>query len=212
MKNVRFLQLGWVLFFAVTTAWVTSGFQATTEKVGVADINRMMDESDFGKTVKTTLDAMRQAREDVLQFIDQNRVITIDQATRIRDLMLKQARTTAEQAELDSLKATVEAATKKWTELSTKPNMSPEERVLVQEYADRAQKANELGNTWLRTFTSDIEDYAQKQKTESNRRARIAIQATAKQQGYTVIYDNVFAPFGANDITDSALQAMNAVK
>jgi Skp family chaperone for outer membrane proteins len=210
MRSVRFLQLGWVLFFAVATGWILSGFQAPVEKVGVADINRMMDESDFGKSVKTQLDKMRASREEVLQFIDNNRVITIDQATQIRDLTIKPDLTTAERAQLDSIKATVVAANFKWKELATKTNMTPEERTLVQDYADRAQKANTLGNNWVRQFTSDIDDWVQKQKVESNKRARAGIQQVAKQQSFSVVYDSVFVPFGANDITDTAIQAMNA--
>ncbi len=212
MKGVRFFQLGWVLFLATLAVALGSAFQGPVEKVGSADINRMMDESDFGKSIKDQLDKMRAAREDVLTFIDQNRVLTIEQATQIRDLSLRPSRTKEEQAQLDSLKAAVVAANKRWTELATKPNMTPEERTLVQDYADRAQKMNDLGSRWVRDFTSDIDSWVEKQKAESNRRARVAIQEVAKQQGYTVVYDSVFVPFTANDITDACITAMNAEK
>jgi len=212
MKNLRFLQLGWVLFFAVTTVWIATGFQVPVEKVGVADINRMMDDSDFGKSVKAELEKMRTAREDVLSFIDKDRVITVEQATKIRDLTLKPTLTKEEQAQLDSLKAQVIAQNKRRDELMTKTNMVPEERTLADQYAGWAQQANQLGNEWVRQFTSDIDDWVQKQKIESNKRARAAVQETAKVQGFTVVYDSIFAPFGANDLTDTALQAMNAAK
>jgi Skp family chaperone for outer membrane proteins len=189
-----------------------TAFQGPTDKVGSADISRMLLESDFGKSFKDQDDKMQAAREDVLSFIDQNRVLTIEQATQIRDLTLKPTRTKEEQAQLDSLKAAVVAANKHWTELATKPNMTPEDRTLVQDYADRAQKMNDLGSRWVREFTTEMESWEVKQKSEGNRRARIAIQEVAKQQGYTVIYDAVFAPYTSNDITDASIVAMNAEK
>ena len=212
MTNLRFLQFGWVLFLATLAVLIGSSFQGPTEKIGVADINRLMDESDFGKSVKAQLDAMRANREEILTFIDQNRVLTAEQASQIKDLTLKQNRSKEDQARLDSIKADVVASNKKWTELATKPTLTPEERTLLQDYADRAQKANEIGSRMLSDFSSDINAWIEKQKAESGRRARAAIQSVAKQQGFTLVYDSVFTPFGANDVTDSALSTMNMDK
>ncbi|HWD38095.1 MAG TPA: OmpH family outer membrane protein [Fimbriimonas sp.] len=212
MKQIRFLQLGWAAFLALAAVMVGVGFQTPTEKIGVADINRLMVDSDFGKSLQAQLDKMRAARQDLLSFIDSNRVITMDQAYQLRDLSLKPSLTKEEQAQLDSLKAAIVAASKKWTELATKPNMTPEERTLVQDYADRAQKMAQTGNRWVQDFSNDLADWAAKQKADGNQRARGAIQDVAKAQGYTMVYDSVFAPYGANDLTDAALAAMNAKK
>jgi Skp family chaperone for outer membrane proteins len=212
MRHIRLLQLGWVLFLASLAVLVTGAFQAPVDKVGTADINRLMDESDFGKSIKDQLDKMRASREDVLTFIDQNRVVTIEQATQIKDLTLKVSKTKEEQAKLDSIKADVVASNKKWTELSTKPSLTPEERTLLQEYADRAQKANEIGSRMLEDFKSDIEAWIEQQKAECNKRSRAAIQEVAKAQGYTLVYDSVFVPYSANDLTDAVLTAMNNSK
>lgn len=212
MFKERFLQLGWVLFLSLLAVVSVVGFQTPVEKVGVADINRLMDQSDYGKSLQAQLDKMRSARQDVLSFIDQNRVLTVDQATQIRDLSLKPSLTKEEQAQLDSLKATVVAANKKWTELATKTNMTPEDRTLVQDYSDRAQRMAELGSRWVRDFSSDLAEWAAKQKAEGNQRARAAIHEVAKAQGYTMVYDSVFVPYGVNDLTDTALTAMNAKK
>jgi Skp family chaperone for outer membrane proteins len=206
------LQLGWVLFLALAVAVLAVGFQNPTEKVGVADVNRLLDQSDFGKSLQAQLDKMRAARQDVLTFIDQYRVLTVDQATQIRDLSLKPNLTKEEQAQLDSIKANVVAANKKWTELATKANMTPEDRTLVQDYSDRNQRMADLGNRWVHDFSSDLAEWAAKQKSEGNTRARSAIQEVAKSQGYSMVYDSVFAPYGVNDITDAALTAMNAKK
>lgn len=210
--SLRFYKFGSLLSVLLLGVMIGGGFQAATDKNGVVDINKLVETSDFGKSVKDNLDKMRAAREDVLSFIDANRVLTMDQATRLRDLTLKADKTPGESAELDTLKASVVATNKKWAELATKGTLTAEERTLLQDYADRAQKMSDLGQRWVRDFTNDIDSWLDKQKTESATRARDAISETAKAQGYTMIYDKAFAPYGANDLTDAALAAMNAKK
>ncbi len=210
MSPLRLYQSGSALALLLLGILVAGGFQAPAEKNGVVDISAVIDGSGFGKGVRDSLEKMRAAREDVLGFIDANRVLTLEQATRLRDLTLKMDRNAAESAELETLKATVVATNKKWNELATKPSLSPEEVTLQREFADRAQKMGDLGNKWVRDFTNDIDAWLEKQKSESNARAREAITATAKAQGFTMIYDKSFAPYGANDLTDASLAAMNA--
>ena len=210
MSSLRFYQFGSALAVLLLGILVASGFQAPAEKNGVVDINALVDGSNFGKGVRDSVEKMRAAREDVLGFIDANRVLTLEQATRLRDLGLKPDRTAAESAEIETLKATVVATNKRWNELATKPTLTPEERTLQQDFADRAQKMGDLGTKWVRDFTNDIDAFVDRQKAEANARARDAIAATAKAQGYTMVYDRAFAPYGANDLTDAALAAMNA--
>lgn len=212
INQTRFLQLGWLLFATVAIIAVAGGFQAPAEKLGVADITQLVDNSDFGKQVKGDYQRMKTARESVLEFIDANRVLTLEQATRIRDLNLKPTLTDAEKAELETVKAEVIAANKKWTELATKKNLTPEDRTLLDEYADRSQKMNDLGNRWVRQFTSDMDTWLDGQKVESMKRARAAIQQVAKEQSYTLVLESGVAPYGANDVTTAALAAMNAQK
>jgi Skp family chaperone for outer membrane proteins len=208
--SIRIYQFGSALALLLVGVLVAGGFQAPTDKSGVVDINRLVETSNFGKGVREGLEKMRTSREEVLSFIDTNRVLTLEQATRLRDLSLKDARTPAEQAELDALKAAVTATNKKWMELATKNPLTPEDRAMQQEYADRAQRMSDLGTRWVRDFTNDIDAWIEARKTESVNRARTAIDATAKGQGYTMVYDKAFAPYGANDLTDAALAAMNA--
>ena len=207
--SLRIYQFGSALAVLLLGVLFGGGFQTPAEKNGVVDINALVDGSNYGKGVRDSVEKMRSSREDVLGFIDANRVLTIEQATRLRDLTLKSNRTAPESAELDTLKATVVSTNKKWNELAIKPNLTPEEVTMQREFADRAQKMGDLGNQWVRAFTNDIDAYIEKQKTEANTRARDAITATAKAQGFTMVYDRSFAPYGANDLTDAALAAMN---
>ena len=65
---------------------------------------------------------------------------------------------------------------------------------------------------WLREFTQELQAWADKQKLSSLDRARAALTEVGKAQGFTVIFEVGVAPYGANDLTDAALKAMNAKK
>ena len=65
--NPRIYKFGSALSLLLLGILVGGGFQAPTEKNGVVDINAMIDSSNFGKSVRDTLDKMRTAREDVLK-------------------------------------------------------------------------------------------------------------------------------------------------
>lgn len=212
MNNVRFLQLGWVLFAAVAAVALAGGFQAPQEKLGSVDFPKVIEASDFGKANQAQLTKMESAREDLLQFIDSNRVLTIEQATSIRDLTLKPDRTKEEDARLESLKADVVAQSKKWQALATKSDMSAEERTLVEEYAKRAQTMGETEQKWFNNFSNELKTFTDKAKIDGLNRAKAAVQDVARSQGYTVVFEASTAPYAANDLSDATLTAMNAKK
>lgn len=212
MKNLRFLQLGWIVAAALFAVVVAGGFQAAPLKVGVVDISNVIEKSDFGKANQGSFDAMKSARETLLVFVDNNRVLTEEQAQNLKDLWLKPNPTKEDTAKLESLKADVIAAAKKSQELATKANMSPEERTLIEEYARRSQKMEETAQRWYREFTSDMQKWADQQKLESLDKARAAIQDVAKAEGFTVILEVGIAPYGANDISAEVLAKMNEKK
>ena len=212
MKNTRFWQFGWVLAAAVIGVALAGGFQASEIKLGTVDIVKMLNKSDYGLAGQLTIKKMKTAREGVLEFIDTYRVLTTEQAQRIRELSLKDNPTKEETAELDRIKADVQAANKRSVELATKPNMTPDERLLVEEYARRSQTMNDVEQRWFRAFMTEMNDYADQRKLAGLERARAAINEVAKAQGFTIVLDESTAPYGVNDITDAALAAMNAKK
>jgi Skp family chaperone for outer membrane proteins len=212
MTTIRFLQLGWVIAAAFIGIAFAGGFQESAAKFGVVDITKVIESSDYGKANQDTFAKMKQARQSLLEFLDTYRVLTTEQAQRIRELTLKPNPTPEEQAELDRSKADVIAASKRSTELSTMPNLTPEERTLMEDYARRSQSMHDLAQRWYQEFTTEMQTWADKQKLDSITRARAAVQEVAKAQGFTVVFEVGVAPYGSNDLTDTALQAMNAKK
>jgi len=212
MSTTRFLQFGWVLAAAMIGVALAGGFQATQVKIGTVDVVRLLDTSDYGKEGQDIFKKMKNQREGLLEFFDVNRVLTTEQAQRIRELSLKDNPTKEEAAELDRVKADVIATCKRSVELATKPNMTPEERTLVEEYARRSQQMNDTVQRWFKEFNNEMADFADKRKLIGLNKARTAINEVAKTQGFTVVFEESTAPYGANDLTDGALLAMNAKK
>jgi len=211
--NSRFSKLGWVVAAATIGILSAVGFQDSTTKIGVVDITKVVESSDFGKTNQDTFKAMKDAREGVLAFIDQYRVLSVDQATKIKNLSIKDTPLTAgEKAELDKAKADVIAAADKNRALGLKQPLTEEERKLLEEFARNAANMENTANQWLRQFTVELENWVNSRKLESLNRARAAVTEVAKAQGYSVVFESGIAPYGANDLSDAALKAMNAKK
>ncbi|HRK22667.1 MAG TPA: OmpH family outer membrane protein [Fimbriimonadaceae bacterium] len=189
-----------------------TGFQGTEAKIGVVDISQVVEKSDFGQKNQEDFGNMKAAREGVLEFIDQYRVLTNEQALKLRELSLKPNATAAEKAELETLKNTVKLSETKSKELSVKTTLTPEERTLMQEFAQRSQMMEQVAQRWFRDFTNEMQQWADKQKATSIDRARESVNEVAKAAGYTVVFESGVAPYGANDLTQAALKAMNAKK
>ncbi len=210
--NFSFVKPALVAAAAIMGVFIAVGFQDGAAKFGVIDMAKVVEGSDFGKQNQADFTAMKTSREGVLEFIDQYRVLTVEQATKIKDLSIKPNLTSGEKAELESAKAAVIASFNKNKELALKANLTPEERNLIEEYARNSANMEQTAQRWLRDFTTELQAWADKQKVESLNRARAAVQEVAKGQGYTLIFEVGIAPYGANDITEASLKAMNAKK
>lgn len=210
MKQGRLAWSGWIVAAGLAGVMFGSGFQTPSIKLGVVDLNSVIDKSEVGKLAKKNFDEMKTSRESILEFIDQYRVMTIENATRIRELTLKKDRTKPEDAELDRIKADVIATSKKSQELATKANLTPEERTLVEEYSRRSQLINDLSNRWLREFADEMKNWVSDRKDENYQKARVAVNEVAAKEGYTMVFEGTVALYGANDITEPTLAALNA--
>ncbi len=205
-------RLGWIVAAAILGIILACGFRDSFDKVATVDLASMVETSDLGKSNIAALNTMKTAREDLLKFIDDNRVLTNDQATNLRTLWLKDAPSAADKASLESLKADIVASAKKNVELGQKPNLTPEERTLLQEYANRSASMERLAQQWYQEFSQEIQQSAQDRRVDTLTKAKAAAQGVAKTQGFTLVFDNSVGVYAANDLTADALKAMNAAK
>lgn len=210
MKIEKLSKLGWVAAAALIGIVVASGFQDTSLKIAVVDIAQVVEKSNLGKSNQAIFANMKKNREDFLQFIDDNRVLTSEQAQELRALWLKDAPTAEEKTRMERIKADVVASYKKWNEIGSQTKaLTAEDRTLLDEYAKRGQAMELLARRLFNDFTNEMQAWADKQKVASIDKARTAIQGIAKTQGYTIVFEVGVAPYGANDLTQPALAAMN---
>jgi hypothetical protein len=109
--------------------------------------------------------------------------------------------TDADKAELQKVKDGITVKTKKLADLVVKANKTVDDVTLMEEYQRQVQQvqvtANQLQDQ-LETAAKAVED-----------KARIAVSAIGKEQGFTIVFDTLAAPYGAHDITADCLTRMN---
>jgi Skp family chaperone for outer membrane proteins len=210
MLKVNTNQLGWFVAVAVIGVVAGSGFQGATDKMGVADLGKIAEQSDYYKQNEVTYNNLVARRRGVLEFFSTYKVLTTDQTNRIKELSLKDNPTPQEKAELDRLKGDVMAQDKRSKELAIKANSTPEERTLMEDFARRAATMNETLDRLSREFDAEVQQNRDKIQTTALEKARDAVREVGKAQGYTVILSANAAPYAANDLTDAGLKAMNA--
>lgn len=210
MMNPNFKRFGWVLSAALGAVLLVSGFQAQTEKTGVVNIQKLVTGSNFGKASQVSIDAMSQSRKDLLAFANENPVMTTEQAQLLRELTLKAKRTSDEDLKLAQIRADLTANTKKLTDLANKPNPTPAEKDLINDFGGRLQNARVMLQNWAAEFQQEIQGFGESQYGPTMERVNAAVQEVAKAQGFTMIFDSRYATYGASEITDAALTAMNA--
>ncbi len=203
---------GWIIAAGAIGLLALAGFQATAEKHGTVDFNRLALSSDIGKANSTTLNAAAAARDGLLKFIDTYKVVTTENAQRLRELTLKDKITDAEKAEMERIKQEIIISAKKRDELSQKPNLTDADKQVLQDYATRAQTMSTQLGRWQQEFNDELVRMQEQLRASTIEKAKAALQDVAKAQGYTIVFESNVAPYCSNDLTDAAIKAMNAKK
>jgi Skp family chaperone for outer membrane proteins len=203
---------GWIAAAAVVGVFALSGFQGPTDKSGTVDLNRAIQQSDFGKSSTASLNAALAARRQLVDFVATNRVLTSEQAIDLRALMLKANQTDADKKKIQDIQDAVKTSDTKFKELSQKANMTDTERQLLTDFTSRAQTMLQTLDRWNAEFNEELGQMQEQARTATIDRAKAALGEVAKGQGYTVVFEATYAPYGANDLTDAVIKAMNAKK
>jgi Skp family chaperone for outer membrane proteins len=206
-----FLRAGWAVALACI-GLLALGFQNSADKTGVVDMQKVIDQSDQGKSVSARLNAMNAARKGLLEFIMTQRVLTAEQSTRLRELWLKESPSDAEKAEMERIKKDVTTSAERYQALQQKPNPTQDDRNLLSEYTLRAQTMMQTVDRWANDFEQEMGKIYQEQNSAITDKAQAAVREAAKAQGFTVVFEARVAPYGANDLTEAAIKAMNAKK
>ena len=210
MKTNLKLYSGWIVALSMAVIFFGSGFQATQEKTGVVDLNKVIQDSNVGKTNSTKLNSALSLRRGLLDFITTYTVMTVEQANQLKTLTLKDPQTEADKAEIEKIKKDVLASDKIRAGLMTKQNLTEADRSQISEYSQRARSMEELAQVWDREFSNDLSNMREQLQQTTIDLAKAALARVAKQQGFTTVLETTVAPYGVNDLTVPTVTSMNA--
>ncbi len=210
MKSTLKQYSGWIVAAGMAVFMFGSGFQATAEKTGVVDLNKVIQDSNVGKTNSQKLNAALGKRRGLLDFITTYSVMTVEQANQLKALELKDAQTEADKVAVDKIKKDVMASDKARSDLMTKQNLTEADRRQISEYSQRARAMEELAQVWDREFSNDLSNMREQLQQTTIDQAKAALARVAKQQGFTTVLESTVAPYGANDLTAPTVTSMNA--
>jgi Skp family chaperone for outer membrane proteins len=203
-------KLGWVCSGALAVVMVGSGFQAKTDKIGVVDMARVFQGSEFYTKQGDALRALANSRKDILDFLRTYPVFTPEQSTRFKELSIKPNRTAPEKAELEKIKQDVMAANKKFNDLNTKASPTADEVAQIKDFVSRTQAMTNTLDRWAREFQDELDNAQEKAQKDAIDRVKAAVKEIGGKQGYTLVLNQDAAPYGANTLTDEAIKVMNA--
>ncbi len=196
----------------LAAGFAVSGFQVGADKFGVVDLNKVIQQSDLGKANTQSLNAALSSRRGLMEFVNTYQVLTTEQAQRLRELTVKANITDAEKAEMEKIKNDVKASDGKFKELNQKAQLTDADRQLLQDFNGRAQTMSKVLERWNQEFTDEVSQLQQQLQTATIDKARLAVGQVAKGQGYTLVFESAMAIYGANDLTEASVKAMNANK
>jgi Skp family chaperone for outer membrane proteins len=211
MKN-KILGLGWLVAGAMGVMMIASGFQATGVKAGVVDMQRILSESAAGKKVRDDMSVQVDLRQGLLQFVNTNKVVSAEQADKLKTLTLKPGATQADKDEVERIKTAIRNATKKFNDLLVKASLTDSEKIEYNTMNEQRRNADTMLGQWNQEFSGDLNTLQDEMLAGVLKKAREAVQAVGKKDAYTMIFPTTVAVYASNDITDAAIKAVDEAK
>jgi len=205
-------RLGWVAAAALAGGMIGMGFKAPGDKTGTVDVAKVFKESDYAKKQTEGLRQQVKARQDVMEFIRGHRNMKGEDASKLRDLSIKEVATPADSSEITRLKTDADAAEAKARELQTVDKPTAAQLSQLDDFTKRKDATGQLLEKWGQEFQSEFQGKQEKMSADTLQRVKDAIQQVGKDQGYSMIFSADIAPFSPNDVTADAMTKMNAKK
>ena len=188
------------------------GFKAPGDKTGTVDIAKVFKDSEFAKKQTEGLRAQVMARQAVMAFIRDNRNMKSEDASKLKDLSIKDPQTAADKTDIDRIKADAQKAETTARELQTKEKPTPAELALLDDFTKRKDATGQLLEKWQQDFQTEFQAKQQKMSDDTLQKVRESIEQVGKDQGYSIIFSQDIAPYCPNDLTTEAMNKMNAKK
>ncbi|MBS1709293.1 MAG: OmpH family outer membrane protein [Armatimonadetes bacterium] len=192
-------------------ALVSSGFQGGPEKFAVVDMNKVMNDSKKGQKTREFLQGNFRQRTGVLEFLNANDVATDEQATKLRQLSLKENPSDQDKADVEKVKDDIKKAVKNFNDLNLKTSPTPEDRnVLETLNARRSAIKEKIIPAMQKEFDEEFNELNRKMQGDLLAAAKEAVKEAAGKKAVTMVFESSVVMFSANDLTEDAVKAMNA--
>jgi Skp family chaperone for outer membrane proteins len=184
-------------------------FQGPTQKLGVVDVSDVAEKSKMGQREKKAFEDLRTRLSGLLQFVSMNKVLKRDEANKLVELWRMEKPTAEQTKELEQIKTTAQKNSDELRRLISILNPTADDQAKIRELSALAQNTEDM----LPQLDSLLGQAMQAQASSKQQvvldKARAAVKKVGARDGYTVVYESGFAPYGANDITDAALKVMD---
>lgn len=186
-----------------------AAFQNQTTKFGVVDLSAVADKSKLGEREKQAFDTFRREVNNILTFINNNKVMTAQQRDQLLTLWLAENATDQQKQQLEQVKSAIQTASSRYAELVRKTNPTPDELTELSEKSALAGVTQDVLPQIQNSLAQELQARAQEKQTSVLTKAREAAAKYGRQQGFTVIFDSNVAPYAANDVTDEVVKVMD---
>jgi Skp family chaperone for outer membrane proteins len=190
----------------------TVGFQQGQEKIATVNLEKVMVECSLGVSARAKITARGKVLEDMVKYMDANNVMSVDQATKIRDLTMKDSPNEADKAQLAGVQAEVKKSMDAWNALLEKKSPTKEELDAMNKLNANRTAMDGFLKGLQGDLQRDFSTYQGTQIDEVYKAAKAAIKETAAKKGYTIVLNQSAVVFSVNESTnDITADATKAV-
>lgn len=186
-----------------------SAFQVNTPKYAVVSVGDVAEKSKLGIREKQQFEALRTKYGGLIQFLNTNKAVAREDAQKIVELWNKEAPTAAETQQLESLKTKAQTQSEELRRLISVLNPTAEQQSRIRELSGFSQATEDILPQLDNMLGTAMQQRAGQKQEEVLQKARAAVQKVGKRDGYTLVFENQVAVYGATDLTNEALKTMD---
>ena len=186
------------------TAW-----QNNTQKFGVVNLGDVAEKSKLCVREKQEFEALRTKYGSLIQFLNTNKAVAREDATKIIDIWRKDAPTAAENQQLEQLKTKAQTQSEELRRLISVLNPTAEQQSRIRELSGWSQATEDVLPQLDNLLGQAMQSRANTKQQEVLDKARAAVQKVGKRDGFTMVFESQVAVYGATDLTSEALKTMD---
>jgi len=186
-----------------------TAYQNNVDKFGVVSLGDVAEKSKLGQREKKEFEALRTKYGGLIQFLNTNKVAAREDVQKIVDLWNKEKPTAAETQQLETLKTKAQTQSEELRRLISVLNPSAEQQSRIRELSGMSQGTEDMLPQLDNMLGTAMQQRANAKQQEVLEKARAAVQKVGQRDGFTLVFENQMAVYGATDITNEALKTMD---